>query len=98
MLEQILLGISSGIVFGIIGYLKSLKKDGKLERFDYNKFTQSVIIGGIIGAVSKSMGINLEVAQQFVFNTGLITIVENLKKWVWRQYIKNLFRKFRCNK
>ena len=86
MMEGILIGICSGIAYGVTGYLKSLKKDGKYEKFDPYKFAQSVIVGGIVGGISTGMGWTLETAYQFVFNTGLVALVENVKKFVFRKY------------
>jgi hypothetical protein len=90
---EVLIGICSGVAYAATGYLKSLKKDSKFEKFEPCKFTQSVVIGGIVGAVGYSLGISLEIAQQFVFDTGLVTIVENLKKFIWRKYLRALLNK-----
>ena len=86
MLEGIVLGIMGGILYGCTGYLKSIKKR-KREKFDILKFTQSVVVGGIVGGITYSMGISMASAQQLVFNTGLVTIIENVKKYIWRRFI-----------
>ena len=88
MWYNIVLGILSGIAFASSGYLKSLRRDGKYERFDPYKFGQTLIVGALAGFISHWMGWTLEVAQQFVLNTGMVALIENVKKWLWRKYIK----------
>jgi hypothetical protein len=91
ILGGILIGIGSGIAYAITGYLKSLKENGNYEPFDSYKFLQSTIVGGIAGGLSVSLGWTLEASYQFVFNTGLTALIENVKKFIWRKYLKNWF-------
>ena len=87
ILESVLIGIGSGIAYGITGYLKSLKKNGEYEEFDAYKFGQSVIVGGVAGALMGYYGWTFEVATQFLVNTGLVTFIEHVKKGIIR-YLK----------
>lgn len=89
MLEQISIGICSGIAYAVTGYLKSIK-EGEYEKFEPYKFVQSMIVGGVAGAISTYMGWTLEVAQQFVLNCGMVALIEHVKKACWRYITQRL--------
>ncbi|MCS7365239.1 MAG: hypothetical protein NDF54_07385 [archaeon GB-1867-035] len=94
MFEHILIGLYAGLAYGTTGYLKSLKKDGSFEKFDPYKFLQSIIVGGVSGVISAYMGWTLEAAQEFVLNTGMVALIENVKKFLWRKFFKKLIEFF----
>ena len=87
MIEQIIIGIGAGVAFACSGYLKSLRKDRKYEKFDPYKFSQSIIVGALTGFFSYMLGWTLEATQQLILNTGMVALIENTKKWLWRKYI-----------
>jgi len=42
--------IIGAIILAVLGYMKTLRK-GKLEKFTLRKFTSTILIGAIIGAI-----------------------------------------------
>jgi len=86
MLYELLIGLAAGLSYAVTGYLKSLKKDGKYEEFDPYKFGQSVCIGIAIGGISYLMGYSLPVAEQYLYSTGLVALIENIKKAIIRRF------------
>lgn len=92
-MEAILLGISSGIAWAVSGYLKSLKKKGKFEKFNLWKFSETVAIGGLVGILNTIYGWTYITAEQFLVNTGIVALVENAKKFIVRKFINPKFEK-----
>jgi len=84
MLKALLISILAGLSYGITGYLKSLK-EGKQEKFDPYKFVQTVCVSFLVGLISYMMGWTLEDSYQFVFDVGLVALVEQVKKAIWRR-------------
>jgi len=85
MLYEVLVGLAAGVSYAVTGYLKSLKKDGKYEEFDPYKFGQSVLVGVAVGLLSSLTGYSLPVAEQYLYSTGLVALIENVKKAVIRR-------------
>jgi len=81
---NILLGIGAGVVWGIMGYLKSPG-----EEFDPEKFTQTVIIGAIVGAIGGYLGMSpeetYEQMQAIGIYAGFTMLVEYVKKAIVRR-------------
>jgi len=82
--EQLLIGIISGIIIAASGYLKSRT----VEEFDVEKFTQTVMVGAVIGFIMGALGWEFQKAEQFALDMGLIQLVENLKKAAIRHFKK----------
>lgn len=53
MIEQIAIGLISGVVFGLYGYLTKSKED---EPLDYKKLGSTVVVYGAAGAIVGYMG------------------------------------------
>ncbi len=82
MLEKVLIGVSSGIAYGTTGFGKS-----KGESMEWSKLGVSVIIGGLAGVVAEFLGLELQVAHQFLASAGLVVLVENTIKTIWRRFL-----------
>ena len=84
ILKNILLGIGAGIVWGILGYLKSPG-----ESFDPYKFLQTVVIGGIVGGIGGFLGMKpqetYEQMQAMGIYAGFTMLVEYIKKAIIRR-------------
>ena len=80
----ILLGILSGVIFALAGYFKSMKH----EEFDIEKFIQTVAVGAIVGFICGVTGWSYEVALEWLKQTGLISLIEMVKKGLIRLFKK----------
>jgi len=88
LLKNIANGVFSGIVTAFLGYLKNSKD----EEFDAGKFVQTLIIGGIVGAVAQVAGMTYESAYDYLMSIGVITLTQYLLKTLYRRllpYIKH---------
>jgi len=82
--ERGFLGIAAGVSWAILGYTKSAKK----EKFDPHKFISSIILGAIIGLISEYSGLSMELIKLFLIQFGLVGMVENFIKTIYRRLIK----------
>lgn len=86
VLEQILTAILAGLTYSLTMYFKKLQKG---ESFDLWKLASTIVIG-IFVAVSLVLSgaeINqLTFEQQFLMYAGLIPIVENILKAIYRRF------------
>lgn len=77
-------GIAAGLVAGaltaVLGYAKSVT----VETFDPKKAVQTLIIGAIVGGYAGYAGVTYEQAYEFFGTIGAITVIEYIKKAVWR--------------
>ena len=76
-----MVGAICGAITALLGYAKSVTA----EKFDIRKAGQTVVVGAVIGAVAGYYGWTYEQAEEWATNIGLITLVEYLKKAVWRK-------------
>ena len=84
ILKNILLGVGAGLVFGIMGYLKSPG-----EEFDAKKFLQTVVVGCVVGGIGGFMGMKPGEAQEYLQSIGVyggvVTMTEYVKKCILRR-------------
>jgi len=81
MWDKLALGIAGGVIWGVFGYLKSRKA----EAWDWKKFGVSVIIGIPVGVVAVVTNISFDnAATQLVTDAGLVGVLENFLKFIWR--------------
>lgn len=90
VLLNILGGVINGVVVAALGYAKS----SKIENFDEKKFIQTAMIGGFVGGFAFTAQMTYNQAYTWVAGSGMITIIEYVKKTVWRR-IKKLPKKSR---
>jgi len=83
-LLQLLTPIMAAVFYGVTGYLK--QKPLNAEKFDGQKFAGTMIIGGVIGLIMFMVKTSFDLASALVLSTGLVVIVENLLKIVWRRF------------
>ncbi|MEM1518172.1 MAG: hypothetical protein QW789_03510 [Nitrososphaerota archaeon] len=88
IIKSILSGILAGFITAALGYAKSVT----VETFDWEKFLQTLIIGGFVGACSAHLGLSFTEAYEYLFAVGAITLFEYVKKSIWR-IIKKLLQK-----
>lgn len=80
---KILIGIGAGVTYGLSTYFK--KKD---QEFDWSKLGATATIGAAAGVVMALMDMPVEGAYEFVVGLGVVPIVENGMKIVWRKIFK----------
>jgi len=64
----------------LLGYAKSVT----VETFDYRKAVQTIVIGGVVGGIAGYFGWTFEETYQWAASMGVITIVEYIKKGIYR--------------
>jgi len=93
-IELIALGILSGVFVAGAGYLKSVGKTNQ-DPFDKIKFLKTTVLGGIVGGVVPYTGLTADVVSIVLVNAGVVTLVENLLKTIFRksETVRNLYFK-----
>lgn len=84
--ETIGIAILTAVIYAVIGYAKSVNED-----FSFSKFGATIVLGLIIGIIMYSSGIPIteaNVAEQFVAYGGLLYVVENILKALYRRIKK----------
>lgn len=87
ILKNIGIGMLNGAFNAALGYAKSVDK----ESFDVYKFSQTVIVGGIVGGVATAFGVTYEQAYEWAATFGIIEVVERTKKFIWRKFLSKYF-------
>jgi len=87
LIYNLLIGIGYGALIGIFlagaGYLKHTP----LPDFSGYKFSQTIIVGAISGAVMAYFGVEFQTAMDWVANAGVITGVEYIKKMIGKRLV-----------
>jgi len=84
-IETIMLAVLSAIVYAVVAYAKTQK-----EEFDALKFSATIIVGAIVGfafAITDTPIAQASIETQLVAYVGVIVIVENVLKAVYRKSI-----------
>ncbi len=81
MYEQILYALVGAVIYGVFGYLKTTP----LESWDWQKFLSTVAIGIMFGVVEVYLKVDYDAAIIIATNAGLVSIVENIIKAIWRR-------------
>jgi len=82
--KAIIMGFGAGVAGAGIGYLKSG------EDFDGVKFTKTALMGGVLGALGKGIGLEADEAQEIVMYPFVILIIDICAKAIWRRALKPL--------
>ncbi len=85
-IQEIFLGLVAGMMIASAGYLKT-----NAEEFNFKKWLQTVVIGAIIGAVAKATKASFAQTETWLKSIGAITLIEYIKKIIWRKWLKNVF-------
>jgi len=80
VIRPVVAGIFSGCVIACLGYAKSVT----VEDFEPTKALQTIIIGGFVGGAGVLIGMPYKEAYEYLVCIGAVTVVEYLKKAVWR--------------
>ncbi|MFA5217047.1 hypothetical protein [Sulfuricurvum sp.] len=88
VIETILIGIGSGFIAAIIGYMKSMTT----EPFDLSKFVPAILLGAVIGGIMAFANVPYDQAYQIGVSAGLVALIENAAKAIVRnlkEWLKN---------
>ena len=78
---SIFLGMGAGLLWAVTGFFKGTT----VEKFNGQKFFCSMLLGLVIGGASGYMDIELTVALNFVTALGLVAVIENIGKLIYRR-------------
>lgn len=81
MYEQILYALLGAVAYGVFGYLKTTP----LDTWDWKKFSSTVAIGLMLGILEVYLKVDYDAAVLVATNAGLVVMVENVIKAIWRR-------------
>jgi len=84
-------GFGAGVVASGMGYLKN-----KGEEFDGKKFTRTVIVGGVTGALAEGFGVSPETTDEYLAYPFVIYAIDVVTKIVYRRAVKPLIDEVRA--
>ena len=82
-LSMIFAGVGAGVTLALTGFAK---KEGK--KFDFKKFGATVITGAGVGIIAQVGGVDMSTTYEYAMSMGIIPVVENLIKAVYRRIRK----------
>ena len=85
---SIIYGILGGIVSGGITALLGYAKSSTVESFSVEKAVQTLIVGAVVGGCAGYWGVSYTQAQEYLGSVGAITLIEFIKKAIWRRVAK----------
>jgi len=83
-------GFGAGVVTSGLGFLKN-----KGEPFDGKRFTRTVIVGGVVGALGEGFGVQPETAEEWLAYPFVIYGVDIVTKIVYRRLVKPIVDRIR---
>jgi len=81
--SMIFAGVSAGVTLALTGFAK---KEGK--KFDYKKFGATIITGAGVGIIAPFSGMEMSTTYEYAISMGIIPVVENLLKAIYRRLKK----------
>ena len=88
-IEKVLMGALAGATYGLTVYSKKENAE-----FNYKKFGTTVVLGAFAGIINSVMDTPMEAAYEFGISIGVVTIVENGAKAIYRKIIQPLIYKW----
>jgi len=79
---SILSGVGAGIAYALTSFAK--KED---QAFDGIKFGSTLVVGALAGLGLGLLNLELETTTEFFLGCGVVPLVENIIKIVWRKLI-----------
>jgi hypothetical protein len=84
ILGGLAIGAVSGCSAALVGYFKNYKPDTGFEEFDHLKLIQTALIGATVGGLAGYFGITYDSALSFASSVGLVVVIENAGKALYR--------------
>ena len=78
------LGILAGLAVAAAGYFQEQSKGDKAEKFSIDKFTLTVVMGGVIGAIMAFISEIDYAITLFFVNVGIVAIIGSFVRSVLR--------------
>lgn len=75
-------GFGAGAFAAGLGYLKN-KGD-----FDGKKFTRTVIVGGVVGALGEGFGVSVDTAEEWLAYPFVVYAIDVVTKAIWRRALQ----------
>jgi len=89
-------GFGAGAFAAGLGYLKTVKEtSNKLKDFDELKFTRTILLGGIIGALGQGIGVEPETAEDWLAYPFIVYSIEVVTKVVYRRIVGPVITKLK---
>jgi hypothetical protein len=88
MIDRLILGIFAGATFAILGFGKHRKE----EKFNYEKFITTVVVGAFAGMISVFIEIQMNYFYWYVLDIGIVAVIEYGLKTIKRRLWPELFR------
>jgi|Deesub1362A_J573_1020465.scaffolds.fasta_scaffold00652_15 RsiW-degrading membrane proteinase PrsW (M82 family) len=89
--ETILTAVLAAIVYSMSMYIKKAINTEEPQDFDTVKFSSTVVVGAIVGAVMHMSGVPIteeSFQNQFIAYAGLVALVENILKILKRALVR----------
>jgi hypothetical protein len=80
MIGEMIRGALAGVTYSLTAWGK--KKD---QRFEWVKFGTTVFVGACAGVMMNYLNLPIEASYEFVIALGVVPVVENVFKWVYRR-------------
>jgi len=84
-------GFGAGAFAAGLGYLKN-----KGEDFNGKKFTRTIIVGGVVGALGEGFGIGPETTDEYLAYPFVVYAIDVVTKAVWRRLLKPVYDKIKA--
>lgn len=81
---EILRGIGAGVTYSLSTYAKKEK-----QKFDWAKFGTTIAVGGVAGLITVVANLPIEATSEFLVTLGMVPVIENLFKFLYRKVYKN---------
>jgi hypothetical protein len=92
LIAPIIAGIGNGVGIALFGYWKSIE-NGQLPAFDTEKFSITVITGGVIGGLAGASGMSYGDKATWAASTGLIFAIDTGGKAIIRWLRQRILKK-----
>jgi hypothetical protein len=73
--EKIFIGLAAGVTYALSSFAKT-----KGEKFDWEKFSITLLVGAGAGLISGLLDLPIENSYEYLLQIGVITVFENLFK------------------
>lgn len=78
--EMLVFGFGSGAIYALSGWLKNTTT----ETFQWNKFAETTLLGGLVGLIAGASGMTMDKVF-LIYGAGLTAIVQNFIKYIGRK-------------
>jgi len=84
IVKGVVFGAISGAIIALTGYAKSSTR----ESFNWEKATQTTIVGAVVGGIGGYFGMGYVETYEWLSTMGVVVLIEHLKKAILRRIKK----------